>query len=140
MFGEPLNNAGLKAWMNDTNDKLTRIENRQEDSIIMLQIALVNHGKLTVDIADIAQLEGVSERTLRPSGDNRYLLPRFGESAYPTGITRWTLSEYLAWHQKDNYEKQALYRDYQRQQKAIKDAEAKASKSNKTRRDSALTG
>lgn len=53
----------------------------------------------TIDIKEIAQQEGVSVRTLTTSG--RYLLPRFGESAYPTGKARWPISEYVEWSLSD---------------------------------------
>ena len=41
--------------------------------------------------------------TLRTT--DRYLLPRFGESAFPTGAARWPLSECLEWFAKPDEEK-----------------------------------
>lgn len=90
------------------------IEN-QDKQMIMLQLMMVTGGKMVVNIKDVARLENVGISTLRAGGDNRYLLPRFGESAYPTGVTRWSIEEYLAWHKKDNFEKQILYQDHLRE-------------------------
>ena len=42
-------------------------------------------GKPIATIKHIAKMEGCSESQLRAGGRERYLLPRFGESGYPTG-------------------------------------------------------
>ena len=65
--------------------------------------------KKTVTISDIARLEGVSVSQLRKGGKERYLLPRFGVSGYPTGAVRWNISEYLEWRAVDPRERQQSY-------------------------------
>ena len=56
-----------------------------------------------VTIADIARIEGVSKSQLYQN--EQYLLPRFGQSAFPMGVTRWPLEEYLAWSRRDPAER-----------------------------------
>ena len=65
--------------------------------------------KKTVTISDIAKMEGVSVSQLRKGGKERYLLPRFGVSGYPTGAVRWNISEYLDWRAIDPRERQQAY-------------------------------
>ncbi len=67
--------------------------------------------KTVVTVADIAQIEGVSLSQVRKGGKERYLLPRFGESAYPTGTIRWSLEEYLEWRKQDPFEREKKYRE-----------------------------
>ena len=50
-----------------------------------------------VKIKDIARMERVSVPYLYAKG--RYLLPRFGVSAYDEGTVRWDLDEYLKWRE-----------------------------------------
>lgn len=59
---------------------------------LILQIAKLPS---VVRISDIAGMENVSGSHLR--GKGRYLLPRFGVSAFEDGSTRWTMQEYLEW-------------------------------------------
>lgn len=59
----------------------------------LMQRLTVNN---TVDIKDIARMEGTSLSQIR-SGRERYLLPNFGESDYPEGKIRWTWDTYLKW-------------------------------------------
>ncbi len=56
-----------------------------------------------VTVADIARMEGVSKSQLYQN--EQYLLPRFGQSAYPQGTTRWPMAEYLAWSKRDPIER-----------------------------------
>lgn len=72
--------------------------------------------KRVVNIQDIARLEGVSISQLRQGGSERYLLPRFGESAFPTGRPRWSIDEYLEWSKKDPKEREAAYRLHLREE------------------------
>ncbi len=51
-----------------------------------------------VTVNDIAKVEGVSFSHINTKA--RYLLPRYGESAFPDGHRRWPLEEYLAWRRK----------------------------------------
>ena len=61
-------------------------------------------------VADVCRIEGVSRSQIRPGGAERYLLPRYGESAYPTGKTRWPMEEYIAWRKRPPEEREQEYR------------------------------
>lgn len=77
----------------------------------MVQTLIVARGcKAVVTVKDIAQMEGVSLSQLRLGGPERYLLPRFGESAFPTGTTRWPIEEYIEWRMRDPEERETEYR------------------------------
>lgn len=65
--------------------------------------------KRTITIKEIAEIEDVSISQLRPHGAERYLLPRFGQSGYPTGKTRWNVEEYLEWSNIDPEERKQAY-------------------------------
>jgi hypothetical protein len=52
-----------------------------------------------IKVADIARIENVSVSQLWKN--ERYLLPRFGQSAFPEGSARWSLEEYLEWRHQD---------------------------------------
>lgn len=56
-----------------------------------------------IKVADIARIEGVSVSQLWKT--EKYLLPRFGQSAFPVGSVRWTLDEYLEWSRRDPSER-----------------------------------
>ena len=49
----------------------------------------------TITINEIAVIEGVGKQLIYTTA--RYLLPRFGVSAYPDGVTRWPVEEYYEW-------------------------------------------
>ena len=72
--------------------------------------------KKVVTVKDIAYLESVAISRLRAGGAERYLLPRFGQSAYPTGVTRWPFAEYDEWSAKDPEERRQAYLEHLRQQ------------------------
>lgn len=80
--------------------------------------------KRTITIKEIAELEGVSVSQLRPNGKERYLLPRFGQSGYPTGVTRWNVDEYLEWSQIDPNERRASYLESLRNKKEYRTRKA----------------
>ena len=61
-------------------------------------------------VEDVCRIEGVSRSQIRVGGSERYLLPRFGESAYPTGKTRWPMEEYIAWRKRSPQEREQEYR------------------------------
>lgn len=67
------------------------------DDLYRIISVLADTGKVkkTVGMQDIADMEGISVTSLRTK--ERYLLPRFGESGYPTGSCRWDMDEYLKW-------------------------------------------
>lgn len=64
----------------------------------------------TVDVKDIAIIEGVSFAHLNSKA--RYLLPRYGISAYPDGHRRWPLEEFLDWRKKPIEERVRGYEKY----------------------------
>ena len=70
--------------------------------------------KKTVTVSDIAKMEGVAASQLRKGGKERYLLPRFGQSGYPTGTCRWDLSEYIEWSKIDPAERQRMWYEHLR--------------------------
>ena len=99
----------------DYSDDIAKIIRNQE-SLSRLVTLLLHKSTLpsVVKISDIANMYGYSYDFLRTTG--RYLLPRFGESAFSEGAARWTAEEWLAWDSKPIEEKQAAYHEWQRQQ------------------------
>ena len=69
-------------------------------------------GKPIAPIKHIAKMEGCSESQLRAGGRERYLLPRFGESGYPTGTCRWDMKEYLEWRAIPRSERYAMWKKH----------------------------
>lgn len=84
--------------------------NSFKETVEMLLV--VSGVKKTVTVSDIAKREGVAASQLRKGGKERYLLPRFGQSGYPTGICRWDLSEYLEWSKIDPAERQRMWYEH----------------------------
>ncbi len=80
----------------------------------VVYLSTTSSKKVVWKISDIAAAMNLSYEYLRTTG--RYLLPRFGESAFPSGAARWPLEECLAWMAKPDAEKRAAYQEYQRQQ------------------------
>lgn len=80
------------------------------------RISRITGGRNVVTIKDIAHLEGCSESQLRRGGRERYLLPRFGESGYPTGTTRWDNEEYVRWYLIPREERRKAYLEHLRNQ------------------------
>jgi len=66
-------------------------------------------GKATVSVADIAKYEGVNRTALHKGGNQRYLLPRFGESGYPDGPARWDVEEFVSWRRIPVEERKSQY-------------------------------
>ena len=94
-----------------TVEDLKRVEDKQDRlEKMMLLIIFNNSFKKVVNVADIAHMEGVSKSKLYTDG--RYLLPRFGQSAYPEGFARWPLDEYLAWSSRDSMERQREFQQH----------------------------
>lgn len=91
--------------------EVERLEKKVDRLETILSDLVVTAGyRATVTIKDVARIEGVSISQLRPGGRQRYLLPRFGDSGYPTGTCRWDLTEYLDWRKQDPYEREMAYR------------------------------
>ena len=81
------------------------------DLKVLIKLALGRmNAPMTVKVKDIARIEGVSESSINEK--ERYLLPRFGESGYPTGVRRWDVDEYLAWRQKPVKERYRAFLEY----------------------------
>jgi hypothetical protein len=78
-------------------------------SAFNLYVANSTKAKKTITPSEIAYLEGVSLSQVRKGGKERYLLPRFGNSGYPTGCVRWDVEEYLAWRKQDPVERRQAY-------------------------------
>lgn len=74
-----------------------------------VKIVIAGGGRLTVDIDFIAKAEHVAPSQLYARGSERYLLPRFGESGYPTGKCRWDTEEYLRWRKIPPEERRQMY-------------------------------
>lgn len=99
--------------------ELDDLSKRLDDmaDIMVRLVATSKDGTLTVSVLDVARLEGVSPSQVYSGGSERYLLPRFGESAYPTGSVRWPLEEYLEWRRKDPKERYVAWRKHLVEQK-----------------------
>lgn len=81
---------------------------RLESLIAEMMVRSCDRSVVTVD--DVCRIEGVSRSQVRQGGAERYLLPRFGTSAYPTGKTRWPMEEYIAWRKRPPEEREQEYR------------------------------
>ena len=92
-----------------------RETNRKIDMILsfMSKFMLISGQKSVMKVSDIANLTGKGEDRLR--GKDRWMLPRFGESAFPSGPARWPLEETLEWIAKPDSEKQRAYAEHVRQ-------------------------
>ena len=66
----------------------------------------------TVNISDIARMEGTSVSQLRKGGAERYLLPHFGVSEYPDGKVRWSWETYENWRKNPVEERKLAYRKH----------------------------
>ena len=96
-------------------DRLDGIAQQQKTlTQAVVYLSTTSSKKVVWKISDIAAAMNLSYEYLRTTG--RYLLPRFGESAFPSGAARWPLEECLAWMTKPDAEKRAAYQEYQRQQ------------------------
>ncbi len=74
----------------------------------------------TITVKEIAGIEGVSMSLIKTNA--RYLLPRFGESAYPDGLRRWDLDEYFAWRRIPSSERKKMLEEHREQEEAAKAA------------------
>lgn len=103
----------------------------EEVSSLRLEIQMMKRcipAKCTVSVSDIAELEGVSKSSLY--GQEKYLLPRFGESAYPDGVTRWDTEEYLEWRRIPPTQRKQMYLKHIREEhlKSTKESTRKGRK------------
>lgn len=81
------------------------------DRLERLTTFVATTGKTVVDVNDIAKMEGSSYSAIM-HGKDMYLLPRFGQSAYPTGKKRWPVEEYMEWSAIPPQERQDMYREH----------------------------
>ena len=80
-------NAPQTLLIPDYSEQLQEIIHRQETTErLLMQVLAVSGQRMVWKISDIAAFYGKSYDTLRTT--DRYLLPRFGESAFPTGAAR----------------------------------------------------
>lgn len=77
---------------------------------LLAEMIIRSGERSTVTVEDVCRIEGVSRSQVRLGGAERYLLPRFGESAYPTGKTRWPIEEFMAWRKRPPEERAQEYR------------------------------
>lgn len=92
-----------------TAEDFQRVE-RKVDFLISMSIKTGRISK-TMTIPQIAPMLGFSAQTLRTT--KRYLLPRFGVSAYKGRVARWNTEEVMAHLQRPEPELIAEYEQYQ---------------------------
>lgn len=63
----------------------------------------------TITIKEICEIEGVGLSLIKTSA--RYLLPRFGESAYPDGVKRWDVEEFYKWRRIPVEERKRMFEE-----------------------------
>ena len=80
---------------------------------VILQLMTVSRQKMVWKISDLVPIIGSSREQLRTK--DIWKLPRFGESAYPTGPTRWPVDEVIDWLSRSDEEKRAAYQEHVRE-------------------------
>ena len=92
-------------------DELCRIRRESEMTRqILLRFMAMNRQKMVWKVSDIAPILGSSREKLRTT--EQWKLPRFGQSAYPTGPKRWPVDEVWEWISKPDDEKRAAYQEH----------------------------
>lgn len=91
----------------EIDKRLTAIEE------LLVQTIAIGGGKTTWTVSDVARVEGISAPQIRTT--EKYLLPRFGQSAFPDGTTRWPIEECLAWRKIPPEERKRAYEEHCRQ-------------------------
>ncbi len=89
----------------DLNNFEKKLDLLNDQFALILQIT---KSPTVVKINDIARMENVSTTQIR--GKERYLLPRFGVSAFE-GTTRWPMKEYLEWRSIPPDKRKQMWRD-----------------------------
>ena len=103
----------------------SRLESEIAELKTMLQSVMIHStARQTVTVSDICQIEGVSKPQILKT--ERYLLPNFGLSGYPTGRTRWDLETYLKWRARPAEERKRMFISYL--EKVRKDGEKEIKK------------
>ncbi|MCF7944484.1 MAG: hypothetical protein K9L24_00785 [Spirochaetia bacterium] len=90
----------------DYSELMKQVSCIKEELLLMRSIAMQPD---IVKIKDIAYMENVSHSLLR--GKCRYLLPRFGVSAYEDGPIRWPLEEYMEWRKIEPDKRKEMWAD-----------------------------
>ena len=94
-----------------TKEDFLELKKQTERLQVMLEHLMINTvAPQTVTADEIARIERVSKSHIYEAG--RYLLPRFGESAFPGGRKRWTFQEFLSWRDVDPKDREAQFRAY----------------------------
>lgn len=100
--------------------KLEELEDLKREvsdlKMLLLHLTKMMGLKQTVNVKDIADMEGVSVSSLR--GNCRYLLPDFGVSQYPDGQDRWDNEKYLSWRAMDVNQKRRAFKEQQARRSA----------------------
>ena len=100
-----------KEVLSPVMDELCQVRREmQAQRTVLMHLLTLNRQKMVWKVADMAAALGSSYEQLR--GKDRWKLPRFGQSAFPTGPTRWPLEECLDWIAKSDEEKLAAYQQY----------------------------
>jgi hypothetical protein len=91
-----------------SEEDIKKLTELVEESIRLQKVAIKLHAtRMTVNVADIADLEGTSTSNIRLHQE--YLLPRYGVSGYPGGKRRWNYQEYLDWSARPVEERRREY-------------------------------
>ncbi|MFA7087283.1 MAG: hypothetical protein WC145_11510 [Aliarcobacter sp.] len=94
-----------------TLEDIERIEKKVDALTAMLTAYGMNTGApQVVAIKEICRIEHVSYTQITEK--ERYLLPRFGESAYPEGTKRWPMDEYLRWREVPVAKRGEMFRQH----------------------------
>lgn len=83
--------------------KLTNLEN------LVMVLAKNTKAPTTVNVADVAQIEGISVTNLRAK--KPWLMPNFGVSDYE-GSKRWKYETLLKWQEIPESQRIEMYRKY----------------------------
>lgn len=79
-----------------TIEDFRRMERQLNDLLAMVSNAMTYvKANQTVTVSDICKIEGVSKTQIL--GKEKYLLPNFGVSEYPCGVTRWKIETFIKW-------------------------------------------
>jgi hypothetical protein len=84
----------------DLTSLLTQLKHIKEEIQLLREITIFPK---VIRIRDVSRMESVS--TTHLYGKGRFLLPRFGVSAYTDGVARWDLDEYLEWRKIPHHER-----------------------------------
>ncbi len=87
-----------------------------ELKMLLLHLTRQMHMKQTVNVKDVAEMEGVSVSSLR--GSCRYLLPDYGKSQYDDGQDRWDNDYYFTWRSLSPDQRRRAFKEQQARRSA----------------------